>query len=309
MTIRLLDPPLHEFLPKREDLMVEVTKLELIRADRTHLEEKKRLLERVEELHEFNPMLGLRGCRLGIYHPEITRMQARAIFEAACEVTREGIRVQPEIMIPLVSMVREMRAQKEIVVAGGGGDDEAVQGEVPLSRGDDDRAAARRRDGGRDRDRGGLLLLRDERPHPDDVRVLPRRLGKVHPALHEPVGALPAVRDEAGEGSLLRRLQGDVQERPENILEDDVFATIDRAGSERSCGWASRRAVHPSEPESRDLRRARRGPEVGGILPQAGLDYVSCSPYRVPIARLAAAQAVLRERSRGKGEEKVAVNR
>jgi pyruvate, phosphate dikinase len=117
VTIRLLDPPLHEFLPRREVLMVEVTKLELIHADRSIIEEKKRLLERVEELHEFNPMLGLRGCRLGIYYPEITRMQARAIFEAACDLTREGIRVHPEVMIPLVSMVGEMRAQKEIVVA------------------------------------------------------------------------------------------------------------------------------------------------------------------------------------------------
>jgi len=75
--------------------MVEVTKLELIHADRTIVEEKKRLLDRVEELHEFNPMLGLRGCRLGIYYPEITRMQARAIFEAACEVTRRGSRSRP----------------------------------------------------------------------------------------------------------------------------------------------------------------------------------------------------------------------
>ncbi|PJB31635.1 MAG: pyruvate, phosphate dikinase, partial [Deltaproteobacteria bacterium CG_4_9_14_3_um_filter_65_9] len=97
VTIRLLDPPLHEFLPKREELMVEVTKLELIHADRSIIEEKKRLLERVEELHEFNPMLGLRGCRLGIYYPEITRMQARAIFEAACDVSTEGIRVHPEV--------------------------------------------------------------------------------------------------------------------------------------------------------------------------------------------------------------------
>ncbi|UCD48183.1 MAG: pyruvate, phosphate dikinase, partial [Deltaproteobacteria bacterium] len=116
VTIRLLDPPLHEFLPRRETLMVEVTKLELIHADRSIVEEKKRLLERVEELHEINPMLGLRGCRLGIVYPEITRMQVRAIFEAACEVTREGIRVQPEVMIPLVGMVREMKAQKEVIV-------------------------------------------------------------------------------------------------------------------------------------------------------------------------------------------------
>ncbi|MBE0604154.1 MAG: pyruvate, phosphate dikinase, partial [Deltaproteobacteria bacterium] len=116
VTIRLLDPPLNEFLPKHEDLMVEVNKLEFVRADRTLLEEKRRLLERVEELHEVNPMLGMRGCRLGICYPEITRMQARAIFEAACEVAREGVRVQPEIMIPLISMVSEMRAQKDIVM-------------------------------------------------------------------------------------------------------------------------------------------------------------------------------------------------
>ncbi|MDX1815921.1 MAG: putative PEP-binding protein, partial [Thermodesulfobacteriota bacterium] len=115
VTIRLLDPPLHEFLPRREDLMVEVTKLELIHADRSIIEEKKHLLERVEELHEVNPMLGLRGCRLGIVYPEISRMQVRAIFEAACEVNREGIRVQPEVMIPLVSMASEMKAQKELI--------------------------------------------------------------------------------------------------------------------------------------------------------------------------------------------------
>ena len=115
VTIRLLDPPLHEFLPRREDLMVEVTKLELIHADRSIIEEKRHLLERVEELHEINPMLGLRGCRLGIVYPEISRMQVRAIFEAACEVYREGIRVQLEVMIPLVSMASEMKAQKELV--------------------------------------------------------------------------------------------------------------------------------------------------------------------------------------------------
>src|SRR2546425_434644 len=96
VTIRLLDPPLHEFLPKREDLMVEIARMELNRADAASIEAKKKLLARIEELHEFNPMLGLRGCRLGITMPEITRMQVQAIMEAACEVTREGIRVVPE---------------------------------------------------------------------------------------------------------------------------------------------------------------------------------------------------------------------
>ncbi|HEU4949864.1 MAG TPA: pyruvate, phosphate dikinase, partial [Candidatus Deferrimicrobiaceae bacterium] len=112
VTIRMLDPPLHEFLPKREELMVEVTKLELIHADRSIVQEKKRLLERVEELHEFNPMLGLRGCRLGIYYPEITRMQARAILEAACIVKKDGVEVKPEIMIPLVGHVNELKDQE-----------------------------------------------------------------------------------------------------------------------------------------------------------------------------------------------------
>ncbi|HEX9830260.1 MAG TPA: pyruvate, phosphate dikinase, partial [Thermodesulfobacteriota bacterium] len=104
VTIRLLDPPLHEFLPKREELMVEIRELELQGGSPEVIEEKKRLLSRVEELHEFNPMLGLRGCRLGILMPEITRMQAQAIIEAACEVTMEGRKVIPEIMVPLVGM-------------------------------------------------------------------------------------------------------------------------------------------------------------------------------------------------------------
>src|SRR5437867_2348851 len=115
VTIRLLDPPLHEFLPKREDLMVEIARMELNRADAASIEAKKKLLGRIEELHEFNPMLGLRGCRLGITMPEITRMQVQAIMEAACEVTREGIRVVPEIMIPLVGLAAEMKAQKDLV--------------------------------------------------------------------------------------------------------------------------------------------------------------------------------------------------
>ena len=115
VTIRLLDPPLHEFLPKREDLMVEIAQLELTSGAPAVLEEKKRFLARVEELHEFNPMLGLRGCRLGITMPEITRMQARAIIEAACELAKEGTKIVPEIMIPLVGMVSEMKAQKDLV--------------------------------------------------------------------------------------------------------------------------------------------------------------------------------------------------
>ncbi|HEY9139749.1 MAG TPA: pyruvate, phosphate dikinase, partial [Bryobacteraceae bacterium] len=133
VVIRTLDPPLHEFLPKREELMVDVAilpyadlkkKKELVAAYQRFGAEVKTLktvltalLHRVEELHEFNPMLGLRGCRLGILYPEITEMQARAIFEAAVQVAKKGVKVIPEVMIPLIGGVKELEDQKKIVVA------------------------------------------------------------------------------------------------------------------------------------------------------------------------------------------------
>src|SRR3989449_10899214 len=115
VTIRTLDPPLHEFLPRREDLMVEVAVLEATKPRSPKLKELKALLRRVEELHEFNPMLGHRGCRLGITYPEITEMQARAIFEAAVTVAKEGVKVFPEVMIPLTATLKEMANQGAIV--------------------------------------------------------------------------------------------------------------------------------------------------------------------------------------------------
>ena len=129
VVIRTLDPPLHEFLPKREELMVDLALLPYIdakakkemagRYNITVGELKKRvpeLLHRVEELHEFNPMLGLRGCRLGILYPEITEMQARAIFEAVVVAAKKGVKVIPEVMIPLIGSVKELENQKAIVV-------------------------------------------------------------------------------------------------------------------------------------------------------------------------------------------------
>src|SRR5437870_12851561 len=115
VTIRTLDPPLHEFLPKREELMVEIAVMEAKGKRGGKLNRLKKLLEVVEELHELNPMLGLRGCRLGIMYPEITEMQARAIFEAACDCKKKGIEAKPEVMIPLVGDVKELALQKEIV--------------------------------------------------------------------------------------------------------------------------------------------------------------------------------------------------
>src|SRR5207249_3465029 len=120
VTIRTIDPPLHEFLPKREELMVDIAKLEATGRTGPELDQKRRLLGRVEQLHEFNPMLGHRGVRLGITYPEITEMQTRAIIEAACRLNKEGLKVIPEIMIPLVGHVKELRDQKAVVdrVAG-----------------------------------------------------------------------------------------------------------------------------------------------------------------------------------------------
>ncbi len=115
VTVRLLDPPLHEFLPSLEDLLVEVTELRLTKSDPATLTQKERLLRRVRVLHESNPMLGLRVCRLGIVYPEIYQMQVRAIMEAAVEVKKEKVDVRPLIMIPGVGLVTEMKALRDLV--------------------------------------------------------------------------------------------------------------------------------------------------------------------------------------------------
>ncbi|MHB1011692.1 MAG: pyruvate, phosphate dikinase [Desulfobacteria bacterium] len=305
VTIRLLDPPLHEFLPKREELMVEVTKLQLIHADRTIIEEKKRFLERVEELHEFNPMLGLRGCRLGIYHPEITRMQARAIFEAACDVTRDGIRVHPEVMIPLVSMAGEMRAQKEIVVAVAEetmrrhkkkfpytvgtmielpraavtADEIAIDAEF-FSFGTNDLTQTTF---GFSRDDSGKFIQR----YMSRSELCPQCGTKLEKALSCAVCKVTYAK------------------RPENILEADVFATLDQGG----VGQLVRMGVEKGRSTRPALKIGICGEHAGDpksveFCHGIGLDYVSCSPYLVPIARLAAAQAVLREEKPGKGGKK-----
>jgi pyruvate,orthophosphate dikinase len=305
VTIRLLDPPLHEFLPKREELMVEVTKLELIHADRSIVEEKKRLLARVEELHEFNPMLGLRGCRLGIYYPEITRMQARAIFEAACEVTREGIRVQPEVMIPLVSMVKEMKAQKDIVVAVAGETMKRYKRKFPYTVGtmiELPRAAvtadeiAREAEffsfGTNDLTQTTFGFSRDDsgkfiQNYMNRSELCPQCGTK----LEKDLSCVPC--------------KVTYPKRADNILEADVFATLDQGGVGQLIlmGVQKGRATRPN------LKVGICG-EHGGdpksveFCHRTGLDYVSCSPYRVPIARLAAAQAVLRERAEAKAKKK-----
>ena len=267
VTIRLLDPPLHEFLPKREDLMVEIARMELTGRDPKALDEKRRLLARVEELHEFNPMLGLRGCRLGITMPEITRMQARAIVEAACEVARDGTKIVPEIMIPLVGMVAEMKAQKDLVR-------EVAQETMK---------------------RYGVKLSYLI----GTMIELPRA-----------VVTADRIAEEAeffsfGTNDLTQTTYGFSRDdaakfvgyyKTANILDFDPFAVLDREG----VGAMMRRAIWDGRRTRPDIKLGICG-EHGGepssveFCHQIGLDYVSCSPFRVPIARLAAAHAALAE--------------
>ncbi len=266
VTIRLLDPPLHEFLPKREHLMVEIAVMKA-RGETEGLEEKERLLARVEELHEFNPMLGFRGCRLGILYPEITEMQARAIFEAACQVAREGVRVHPEIMVPLVGIAREFEAQREIidrvareVMRETGVTISYLVGtmiELPraaLTAGEIARSAEFFSFGTNDLTQTTFGFSRD-----DTVAVIEAYMKR-------------------------------------GILETDPFLILDRTG----VGELMRLGVERGRAVRADLKTGICG-EHGGepssveFCHRIGLDYVSCSPYRVPIAILAAAQAAVTE--------------
>jgi pyruvate,orthophosphate dikinase len=268
VTIRTIDPPLHEFLPKREELMVEIARLETAGKTGKELDEKRRLLARVEQLHEFNPMLGHRGVRLGITYPEITEMQTRAILEAACRLHKEGSKVVPEIMIPLVGLVKELKDQKTIV----------------------DRVAAD--------------VMKEQGVK---IKYL------VGTMIEVPRGALTAdqIATEAqffsfGTNDLTQLTFGfsrdDVGKflriyQDKKILERDPFASIDTEG----VGSVVRTGVQLGRKTRPDLKLGICG-EHGGdpasihFFDNVGLDYVSASPYRVPVARLAAAQAALATR-------------
>jgi pyruvate,orthophosphate dikinase len=267
VTIRLLDPPLHEFLPKREELMVEIAQLELTSGIPAVIEEKKRLLARVEELHEFNPMLGLRGCRLGITMPEITRMQARAIIEAACELAKEGKKIVPEIMIPLVGMVSEMKAQKDLI--------REVAAETMK------------------RYNTKLTYLVGTMIELPRAAVTADRIAQEAEFFSFGTNDLTQTtfgfsRDDAAKFVDYYKTA--------NILETDPFAVLDREG----VGSLMRTAIAAGRKTRGDIKLGICG-EHGGdpssveFCHQLGLDYVSCSPYRVAIARLAAAQAALAE--------------
>ena len=267
VTIRTLDPPLHEFLPKREELMVQIAVLEATRINSSKLPELKRTLEVVKGLHEFNPMLGLRGCRLGIMYPEITEMQARAIFEAACKCKEEGNEVQPEIMIPLVAEVKEFQEQKEIVdrVAKEVFEQKGVTVEYlvgtmielpggALSAGEIAQEAQFFSFGTNDLTQTTLGISRD------DCAKIINAYVKAKIWLADPF----AVLDHKRVGRLL-----EIATKEGREVRSDLKVGI--------CG------EHGGDPSSIEF------------CAEAGLNYVSCSPYRVPVARLAAAQAAVKK--------------
>jgi len=266
VVIRLIDPPLHEFLPSLEDLLVETTELRVRGNDPEELKRKEVLLHEVEALHEQNPMLGLRGIRLGLTFPAIIDMQARAIATAMCELVKEGVDARPEIMVPLVGHVNEMIRSRALI--------EQVVQEV-------------------------------QQAHGTDVHV------KIGTMIEVPRAALTAgaiaddaeffsfgtndltqttfgySRDDAEGKFLLRYVE-------EKILPENPFQVLDRDG----VGSLMRQAVAGGRATRPDLELGICG-EHGGdpssieFCEEIGLNYVSCSPFRVPVARLAAAQAAL----------------
>jgi pyruvate, orthophosphate dikinase len=267
VTIRTLDPPLHEFLPKREELMVQVATLRAQgeAKNRQKIAKVEKLLRAVEELHEFNPMLGHRGCRLGITYPEITRMQARAIFEAAVQVAKKGIAVKPEVMIPLVGHVEELRRQKKIVIDTA---NEVLSGNVH----------------GVEYLVGTMIEVPRGAVTADEIAQEAEFFSFGTNDLTQMGFGLS--RDDAGKFLAYYQEHG--------ILEKDPFVSIDASG----VGKLVEIGVQKGRQAKPGLKIGVCG-EHGGdpssirFFHNVGLDYVSCSPYRVPIARLAAAQAQL----------------
>jgi len=267
--IRLLDPPLHEFLPNLEEILIEVNTLRIKGGDSEELKKKEEILARVESLHEMNPMLGLRGCRLGLLYPEVYEMQVQAIIEAAIELTQQGIKVKPEIMIPLVSHINEFApiakrtrqiADEKIKAAG-------VKLEYKV---------------------GTMIELPRAALTADKIAKEAEFFSYGTNDLTQTTFGIS--RDDA-EGKFLLKYVED------KILEENPFEVLDREGVGQLVELGTKLG-----------RETRQDLEVGicgehGGEPQsvefchfAGLNYVSCSPFRVPIARLAAAQAVLKEK-------------
>lgn len=262
VTIRLLDPPLHEFLPHSDEELEELSKEMGVPLERLKAKNKA--------LHEFNPMLGHRGCRLGITFPEIYEMQTRAIMEAACELASKGIKVIPEIMIPLIAHVNELKLMRELV--------ERVAEEVQAKYKTRVRYTV-----------GTMIELPRAAITSDEIATVADFYSFGTNDLTQTTYGLS--RDDAG-----KFLPYYIDHK---IIEEDPFISIDQGG----VGQLMEIAVKKGRAVKRDLKMGICG-EHGGdpasveFCHRVGLNYVSCSPYRVPIARLAAAQAAIKDKSK-----------
>ncbi|HEY8346145.1 MAG TPA: pyruvate, phosphate dikinase [Symbiobacteriaceae bacterium] len=267
VTIRLLDPPLHEFLPKAEDLAVEVAVMKAKGVTGKELEEKEFLLKKVRGMAEMNPMLGFRGCRLGMIYPEIYEMQVRAIFEAAAQLHKEGITVEPEVMHPLVGHVNELKALREMT--------DRVAREVMEQTGTQFQYKV-----------GTMVEVPRAALTADELAEYAEFFSFGTNDLTQTTFGYS--RDDA-EGKFLAAY---VEKK---VLPENPFITLDRNGVGKLISMACElgRKTRP------DIKLGICG-EHGGdpasieFCHQAGLSYVSCSPYRVPVARIAAAQAALK---------------
>lgn len=261
VTIRTLDPPLHEFLPKTQEEALELSKKIGVPADK--------IWAKAQDLHEFNPMLGHRGCRLGITYPEITEMQAKAIILAACELKKEeGLEVVPEIMIPLVGNVAELKHQKEVVVKTA---EETMK---------EEKTKIEYHVGTMIEVPRGALTADEVAQEADFFSCGTNDLTQM---------TMGFSRDDAGK--FIRVYQD------QKILKSDPFQTLDQEG----VGQLVEMAVKKGRKVKKDLKVGICGehggdPESVKFCHRVGLTYVSCSPYRVPIARLAAAQAAVEEK-------------
>ncbi|MBI5187965.1 MAG: pyruvate, phosphate dikinase, partial [Nitrospirae bacterium] len=260
VTIRLLDPPLHEFLPHTDDELKELA--EEMGVSLEKLSAKNR------SLHEFNPMLGHRGCRLGVTYPEIYEMQVQAIMEAACELSKDKVKVIPEIMIPLVGHANEFKMLKELTVKVAEEVKAKYRANVNYSI-------------------GTMIELPRAAVTADEIAKEAEFFSFGTNDLTQTVYGLS--RDDAGNFLPYYVEKG--------ILEDDPFITLDQTG----VGQVVKMGIEKGRSTRKDLKIGICG-EHGGdpksveFCHRVGMNYVSCSPYRVPIARLAAAQAALKER-------------
>jgi pyruvate,orthophosphate dikinase len=260
VTIRTLDPPLHEFLPHSDKEIEALAKTIGVPAEK--------LKTKVESLHESNPMLGHRGCRLGILYPEITEMQTRAILEAACEVAKKGIQVHPEIMIPLVGHVNELKSQEVVV--------RRIAQEVFKEQGIEVDYLV-----------GTMIELPRAAITADEIATVAEFFSFGTNDLTQTTFGLS--RDDAG-----KFLPYYIQE---NILSRDPFEAVDREGVGQLMKWGVERGRSSRENIKIGICGEHGGePSSVEFCHQIGMNYVSCSPFRLPIARLSAAQAALKEK-------------